>query len=308
MFTHTSSSFGNFTQHRLQSNDGKTSLSCVPEYGGILLDLTLDGQSLLDAYQTPEELQANRWYKNTLLYPFPNRLNHGEFHWAGKIYQFPINEPSTNTALHGLGATKQMTIRLNSEGNGLICHYQHPASDPYFPFPFSFEVEYRLEGKNQFIGIFRVQNQASEAIPMGLGWHPYFQLNEDIAHLKLQFPTAELVGVDSRMLPSGKKYAYTDFSTSKAIGPTILDNCFYLNGSGQENVLLTSTSGTMRYWQDASRFPFMQVFTPPFRSAIAIEPMSCNIDALNTGDGLLRLEIGASWEGSFGIEWQKKDA
>jgi aldose 1-epimerase len=35
--------------------------------------------------------------------------------------------------------------------------------------------------------------------------------------------------------------------------------------------------------------------------AIAIEPMTCPADAFNTGTGLMVLEPGASWTGSWGI-------
>jgi aldose 1-epimerase len=34
---------------------------------------------------------------------------------------------------------------------------------------------------------------------------------------------------------------------------------------------------------------------------VAIEPMSCPANAFNSGDGLIRLEPGRGWSGSWGI-------
>jgi len=49
----------------------------------------------------------------------------------------------------------------------------------------------------------------------------------------------------------------------------------------------------------------VQVFTPPDLvgrgRAVAVEPMTCPPDALNTGDGLITLAPDATWSGSWGI-------
>ena len=46
-------------------------------------------------------------------------------------------------------------------------------------------------------------------------------------------------------------------------------------------------------------FPYFQVFTPPHRSSVALEPMSCTVDAFNNGGGLVRLMPGATWGASM---------
>ena len=47
------------------------------------------------------------------------------------------------------------------------------------------------------------------------------------------------------------------------------------------------------------------MFTPsdfPGRGrAVAVEPMTCPPDALNSGDGLVRLAPGESWTGAWGV-------
>jgi aldose 1-epimerase len=52
-------------------------------------------------------------------------------------------------------------------------------------------------------------------------------------------------------------------------------------------------------------FGWVQVFTPddhPGRGrAVAVEPMTCPPDALNSGIGLLTVAPGEEWSGSWGI-------
>jgi aldose 1-epimerase len=57
-------------------------------------------------------------------------------------------------------------------------------------------------------------------------------------------------------------------------------------------------------WADPD-FKWVQVYTPdnyPGRGrAVAIEPMTCPPDALNSGVDLLWLEPGESWAGRWGL-------
>ena len=57
-------------------------------------------------------------------------------------------------------------------------------------------------------------------------------------------------------------------------------------------------------WADPD-FGWVQVFTPggfPDRGrAVAVEPMTCPPDALNSGLGLITVAPGESWTGSWGL-------
>jgi galactose mutarotase-like enzyme len=47
------------------------------------------------------------------------------------------------------------------------------------------------------------------------------------------------------------------------------------------------------------QFLFFEVFTLPARSSIALEPMTCNVDAFHNREGLVELAAGESWEVQF---------
>jgi aldose 1-epimerase len=73
---------------------------------------------------------------------------------------------------------------------------------------------------------------------------------------------------------------------------------------------LSAADGTaVVLWADPV-FRWAQVFSPDSfpgpgmpdqRIALAVEPMTCAVDALNSGDGLLWLQPGDTWSASWGL-------
>jgi aldose 1-epimerase len=309
MYQHKITPFGKWEKHTLSSPDGKNRLELVPGHGACVLDLVFDGISILDGYKSPQELDSNRWSKNVVLFPFPNRLKDGQYQWQGKTYQFPINDAGTNNALHGFGAKKPMRVNqldLSSEGAVIGCEYQDKGDHPAYPFPFTFDIQFSIDQRNQLTVLMAFQNDSEQAIPVGFGWHPYFNLSEKVEQVEVQFPPCEMVGIDQRMLPNGKRYEYDQFAELKKLGATTLDNCFALKDDRVEaSVYLQGEKGSMRYWQETGdrKYNFLQVFTPPYRTAIALEPMTCNVDAFNNGEGLIQLEGLDSVDAKFGLKF-----
>ena len=308
MFQHQITPFGKYTQHSLRNNEG-TGFSLVPEYGACFLDLSFQGTQVLDAYTTPEELDFNRWSKNVLLYPFPNRLKEGSYTWNGKTYQFPINDGQTGNALHGFGTNKPMTIAkvtLEEQQASMLLTYDYAADNPAFPFPFSFEFDLLCSNANTFEANMSFRNTGTEAMPIGWGWHPYFALEEQVDRVHLSTPTLHMIGIDQYMIPTGKRYEYPEFRDGKPIGATILDNCFAVEiDQNKISLSLQGNKGRLDYWQQTgdAKYNFIQLFTPPHRQSVAIEPMTCNVDALNNQQGLIVLEPGQEASAKFGLTY-----
>jgi len=146
-------------------------------------------------------------------------------------------------------------------------------------------------------------------MPVGVGWHPYFQLSDaaggdTIDELQMKMPESEQVLIDKRMIPTGETNAYKNFIQYSKIGDTKLDDCFVpaQGGVKEVGVKLWSEKANcgLEIWQDKS-YGFVQLYTPPDRQSIAIEPMSCNINAFQSGDGLTVLAAGESFNGKFGV-------
>jgi aldose 1-epimerase len=309
MYKHTVEPFGDFEKHTL-TNDNGDALSIVPEFGANLLDLQFGGKSVLDGYHTPEELVENKWSKNIFLFPFPNRLRDGQYTHAGKTYQFDLNNASTNNAIHGFSKNAEMSVskvKITEMSAAITCEYKHNGKHKGYPFKFLFKIMFILRGSELTIDM-KITNTDKVAFPVGLGWHPYFKISDVSDNTWLQMPECQLIVIDDRMLPTGEKTLFKDFRMLKKINDTTLDNGFYItNQTEKAQVVLKSDLGTLTYWQETgiAKWNFLQVFTPPHRQSIALEPMTCNIDAFNNKDGLILLTPKATLDGRFGVRFSK---
>ena len=311
MFHHHVAPFGKYQKHTIENTQTGDCLCLVPQRGACVLQLTLGGQNILDGYHEPHELELLAWSKNIVLFPFPNRLKDGKYTFDGVDYQYPINNAATQNAIHGHGKDVEMQVKnvfTDSDSASITCRYQNEGQDNPFPFPHSFEVTFSLLKPHHLRVKMSLRNDGHTAMPAGLGWHPYVSLTDDVADLTLQMPACERIEIDQRMLPTGTKTTYTAFAQPTKIGNTVLDNGFFIaqNEAKQAEISLVAPQGTLHYWQQmgVGKFNFVQIFTPPHRTCIALEPMTCNIDAFNSGDGLVVLLPTECLEATFGMGWE----
>jgi aldose 1-epimerase len=310
MFYHKIEPFGNFEKH-VFSNDIGDSFSVVPQFGGCLLDLQFNHLSVLDGYATPAELIENKWSKNIILLPYPNRLRDGRYVHNGKIYQFELTSAATQNSIHGFGKDAPMIVDMfwkNARETGIKCSWQYEGTDAAYPFRFTAEIKMILR-MSKFEMSMSLTNNDDVEIPVGLGWHPYFKMSEKSNDSSLKMPDCQLITIDDRMLPTGEKTAFKGFKRLTPIKNKTLDNGFLIdNQTKNAETVLASIYGKLTFWQETGdrKWNFLQVFTPPHRQSVAIEPMTCNIDAFNNGDGLVMLKPSESMGGKFGVHFKKK--
>jgi aldose 1-epimerase len=296
-------SWGSWEVLRIFSDEMQCGFSLVPARGGCLTELVLTGKSVLDGYQNAAELETLEWGKSALLAPFPNRLRDGHYEWAGKTYQFPVNEKDRNNALHGFVMDQPFEVTrhvLGSTTAFVELTYTYDGSRPYYPFPFNIRISYELNGLRHFYARFELENTGTTAMPAGLGWHPYFRTGTSIDQASLWLPPADRILVDDRMIPTGQREPLQDFLDLAPIAGAHFDTCFALREAGATHVQLEQGDVKLRYSQ-SGEFPFLQVFIPPARQSIALEPMTCNVDAFHNGEGLQKLAPGERLGGSVGI-------
>jgi aldose 1-epimerase len=297
--------FGSHTRYDIFHTKSGNSFSIVPACGANVLDIQFGGESILDGYDTPEALAAGKWGKSSILFPFPNRLNKGRYEWLGKKYQFPINNAATGNAIHGFVREESFEVEycfLAKDGASIRCFYDYDGSRDYYPFPFTLEIEFTISNDGRFRVETEVTNAGDCAMPFGFGWHPYFRLAPTADAHELKLPACEKVGINEQMIPSGERTVYADFHTKKVVGETALDTCFqYTQSSGSPKLLLSAAGRRITLKASAKHSPFFQVFTPPHRESIALEPMTCNVDAFNNGQGLVSLAPDKSWKAGMEV-------
>lgn len=306
--------FGDFEKFTFVHPSSGNQFSILPAFGATVLDIIFEHISVLDGYRTPEDLIENKWKKSAVLTPFANRLRDGRYEWQGKVYQFPINEPSTGNALHGLGIELPMRVEhIQTEENfaSLTCSFQELGNHPAYPFPHTIFITYRIENPAHFEIEICFQNDGDTAIPVGFGWHPYFQISNQINNAHLQIPLCEQIEFDERMLPTGNRNPHQEFAQLTPIGNIEIDDCFALPKEERKIfVTLRGDRGTLQYWQETGKdkFNFLQLFIPESRKSIGIEPMTCMADGFNTGEGLITLQPGKSAVAKAGIHFTKLES
>jgi aldose 1-epimerase len=306
MFELQTTPWGPYRRYDFTHEHIRHGFSVVPERGATLLELRYKGENWLDGYTTPEELDAGRDAKGALLFPFPNRLRHGQYNWLGQEYRFPVNDPKTQTAIHGFVRQEAFSvsrIELTDEHAEISCRVDYDGHYAGYPFPFSLEVTYSLTYRGLFGLCLWVKNRHSTSIPVGFGWHPYFRLAESVDECLLRCPPCSRELLDENRLPVLKREPYTLFEQPQRLNAASLDDCFRVADElTLYDIQVKGRHRTITLSLSRALFPFFQLFTPDHRESIAVEPMSCLINAFENGQGLVALPPGASWSGAFVLQ------
>ncbi len=317
MYKLTKSTFGKYEQLNFFSDNHQNGFSIIPERGAILMDLKFDGKSIVDSYKKASDLDILKWGKNIVLYPFPNRLKAGKYNFEGKEYQFPINEKELKNALHGFGMFQKMRLHgysISKHHATAVFSNLNSGENEAYPFPHHFKIQFSISSNNEIEVNLVFENKGEGNLPIGLGWHPYFKLANKVDSCKLSVPDdfeMEEILVNKKMLPTGKIKKSKVFHTAEKIGQLELDSCFKISRKNKNDnfpfeMTLSSAKNKFTFWQDFSsgNMDYVQLFIPPKRNCIAIEPMTCNINAFNNAEGLTVLAPGKALRADFGIRYE----
>jgi aldose 1-epimerase len=187
----------------------------------------------------------------------------------------------------------------------------HP--QPGYPFSLELRVDYRL-GDDGLHVLTTATNIGSSRCPFGSGAHPYLRVvGARVDELLLSLPGRTALRVDDRGIPVDRyptEGTPRDFRSAHAIGALKLDDAYAdleRDVDGRAWARLSDRDGGhgIALWVDEA-YRFLMVFSGDTlpdggRHSLAVEPMTCAPNAFVSGDGLLVLEPGASFEGSWGI-------
>lgn len=301
---------GRFEAVRLVNKHTLEYLEVLTGFGAGINDLVLlngDGQrcAVVDGYRTEEEIcnDHHTKFKGSKLSPFPNRIYEGKYTFKHKTYQLPINEVEANNNLHAFLHNKPFQVldhTADAHGAGLKLKYAYKGTEMGYPFPYEIVLSYGFDQDGVIIGT-EVTNTGPEELPIGDGWHPYFKF-EDINKVELQMDEVNRVS-SNRGNPLGPVMEYRELS---AIGSIDWDDCFEIIDNERFTLKLKDNKSKIElaWWQDGSegKYHYLQVYTPPTRNSIAIEPVTCAPNGFNTGEGMITLKPNDTMSMSFGIK------
>jgi aldose 1-epimerase len=282
----------------------------VTEVGAGLRAYTVGDRDIIDGFREDAMCSIGR---GQLLLPWPNRIEDGQYEFAGRMHQTPITEPARHSALHGLTRWVNWTAVEQAEDRVLMSLVLHP--QPGYPFTLRFDVDYHLSAGGLTMRT-TATNVGQQAAPYGAGHHPYLTLGSPIDHALLKMPALMRLEANDRLIPTGRVLpnggtAY-DFLELRPIGSLGMDTAFanlVPDSDGLIRVHLQAPGGDpqITLWMEPT-YKFLMVYTPDAisdlarrRRSIAIEPMTCAPNAFRSRDGLIVLQPGESWSGSWGI-------
>lgn len=301
-FRITHSNFKGIQLIHLHDDELSCTVSIAPEQGAMLHAFTVQSGmgpvNIINNYSNKAELDKELAlsYKSSKLSPFPCRIENASYLWEGHRYQF-ANRFADGSAIHGLLFNKNFTIKEQKTTEffaSALFEYQYEAEDPGYPFRYTCQVLYTLFHGNTLQVQTTLHNSDQQTIPMGDGWHPYFQLSESINDCWLRFPAKGMLEFSEQLIPTGRILPYQTFNASKPFRNTELDNCFLLDPAGGQPVCEWShpASGLSIRFATDEQYPYLQIYTPPDRKSIAIENLSSAPNCFNNGIGLLELAPG----------------
>ncbi len=244
-----------------------------------------------------------------VLVPWPNRMRGGRYAFLGQSYQVPITEVANRNAIHGLARWARWTPKAVNAAAVTLAMDIVPQTG--WPFEIAVEVSYALHPDHGLAVTVVARNHGRTPAPFGAGFHPYVAVRGSrLDDVTLHVAASQRLVTDEVQLPvgaqsvSGTPY---DLQRARKLGSQRFDDAFTglstVDGRGVAEVRTASGGG--RLWFDET-FRYLQVFTVSDLAhgapAVAIEPMTCPADAFNSGSGLIVLEPGGMWTGSWGVE------
>jgi len=311
MFSIIHEDFGGIEKIKLSNSNTGEYVSIIPSFGGNLNELVLLKKKklheIIDGDRSVSGLEGNsiNFYRGAKLSPFPNRINEGRYHFNEVDYELKRNDKPH--ALHGLLWNRPLSIKhqkASEKSARLLLYASIESLHDGFPFSYQIELEYTLDAV-QFSCATKITNTSDVEMPVGDGWHPYFTTGTNINTLKLTLPSSKRLEMN-QSIPTGKYLPNDLYPKISQIKSAELDHCFEIDTADtivETRLIDEEKNVTIVLWQRAEEkgYQFIQIYTPPDRNSIAIEPMTCAPDAFNNKKGLIVLSPNEEIIFDFGI-------
>jgi aldose 1-epimerase len=275
--------------------------------GGGLRSYDVAGRPVLDGYDVTAMADGAR---AQTLAPWPNRVQDGSWHYDGRDLQLTLTEPEQHNAIHGLVRWAAWSLKERSGDAVTVTCTSYP--QPGYPWTIEVSNAWSL-GDTGLAVTTTMVNRSDTAAPVACGFHPYITAGSPtVDTATLQLPAATWLPTGGQQIPTGRESVTGtpyDFREARPIGDLALDYAYAdlaRDSDGRFRLTLTGEH-IVTVWLDQA-YPYVEVFTGDTlaparrRQGLGVEPMSAPPNALVTGESLVRLEPGESWQGSWGIE------
>jgi aldose 1-epimerase len=253
------------------------------------------------------------------LAPWANRLDDDAFWANGKQYRLNpdlnnLRRDPHRKPIHGLLLfSAEWTLAGTSAGAGFaeatsrLEFWRHPGLMAQFPFAHTITMTHRLADGTLEVET-TLENLSAEPMPVAIGYHPYFQL-EDAPRdeWRVHLAARDHIVLSDLLIPTGERKP-ADFADPFPLSGTQLDDAF--------GNLVRGPDGRADFWVEAGqqritvsygpKYPVAVVYAPPAGQYICFEPMAGPTNAFNLQHAGLYEELqsvppGGVWKESFWI-------
>lgn len=245
--------------------------------GAALCKLTYKGYNLVLEHDANSVANA---HLNKILVPWPNRIYAGNYSIDGTEYSLPINDKSSNCAIHGMLAWSLWKVKKRTIDKLVLTNYV--VANPYYPFMLKAKVTYKLS-KNFGLKVnIKLTNISSHKAPVAIGVHPYITSNnEKIDQCKLVLPKLYKAVFDDKFILKELSDCKDEqkFTQANLIGAYQVDNCFSVAQDEYTVTLIGSKIST--YLKSNSKYLQLYSAEKMNREGFAVEPMTDCVNAFN---------------------------
>jgi aldose 1-epimerase len=255
-----------------------------------------------------------------LLAPFANRLDETAFYANGQKYNFDMELGNVRgpIPIHGFlsSAKEWRLVEAKADARAAwvtttLDFHKNPRWMKQFPFAHTITMTYRLQDGALEVRT-RIDNLSNEAMPVAIGFHPYFQLTDaprDEWTLSLDARSRWRLGPN--LIPTGEtdpiEQLYGD-ARAIALKDRALDDVFGELTRDKEGRATMSVRGRAQQIDVVlgRNYRAAVVYSPKASAFIALEPMVGITNSMNLAQKGIYKELqsvppGGSWEESFWI-------
>jgi aldose 1-epimerase len=299
----------------------QTEVRVAPSLGNNSYDMRVKGKRVFwSPYENAGEMAAKpAMLGNPFLWPWANRID-GMSYWVnGRKYNLNpdlgnVRGGQNNTPIHGLllfakqwRVVKAEATQAGASLTSRLEFSRHPDLMAQFPFAHTVTMTYRLkEGALEVETV--VENQSAEPLPVSLGFHPYFQVNDAPRdEWSVHLAARERMKLSPRLIPTGGVEP-NPYANPVALKGTALDDVFTSLVRDADGFARFSVTGrqekiTVEY---GPKYTVAVVYAPAGRGFICFEPMAAPTNAFNAAHegwykGLQSIAPGGAWREVFRI-------
>lgn len=227
------------------------------------------------------------------LVPYVNRIRSGRFDFCGREVVIAPNMPGDPSPLHGQGWLHPWQVESAEEARAVLS-FEHGAGE--WPWSYRAEQLFELDAGGLSVRL-TCRNQSEEAMPCGLGQHPYFPCGPET---RIDAAVETAWTIDEYVLPVEQVPATGRFDLrERLVCSQNLDHGF---GGWGGTAVMTDPAWPYELRMSSPDARFFQLYSPPAGGIFVAEPVSHANAALNAPEknweqlGLRVLEPGESMQ------------